>query len=255
MTKAKKTILGVFSHPDDESMGPGGTLAKYAAAGHRVVFITATDGGAGRLYEERPDDNTELRRWRRHETQDAADSLGVEFGGFLGWEDGTLDNVNILDIEVAIAKAIRRERPDVLMTFHGSGISYHPDHRVMSLALNGAFFGAGREGYYMDDELNELLPHQAAKLYQYTALSAWVEAEKWPRVIYASPDHEVSTLIDTADFAERRWQAIEAHATQANGPPFKLLYDAGVFAREGFVRIFPYWAAGDAVESDLLANL
>ena len=42
----KRTILGIFAHPDDESMGPGATLAKYAAAGHRVAFTTATDGGA-----------------------------------------------------------------------------------------------------------------------------------------------------------------------------------------------------------------
>ena len=34
----------VFAHPDDESMGPGATFAKYAAAGHRVAFLTATDG-------------------------------------------------------------------------------------------------------------------------------------------------------------------------------------------------------------------
>ena len=58
MNRTPKTILGVFAHPDDESMWPGGTLAKYAAAGHKVKFIAATDGGAGRLYQERPADNT-----------------------------------------------------------------------------------------------------------------------------------------------------------------------------------------------------
>ena len=52
----KRTILGVFAHPDDESMGPGATLARYAAAGHRVAVVIATDGGAGRLHAERPSD-------------------------------------------------------------------------------------------------------------------------------------------------------------------------------------------------------
>ena len=64
----KKAILGVFAHPDDESMGPGGAFAKYAAAGHRVAFVTATDGGAGRLYDTRPEDNSKLRNLRRAET-------------------------------------------------------------------------------------------------------------------------------------------------------------------------------------------
>ena len=95
----RKTILGVFAHPDDESMGPGGTFARYAAEGHRVAFVTATDGGAGRLYEERPADNAELRRLRRAETVAAAAVLGAEFLGFLGWEDRRLEHMNVLEIE------------------------------------------------------------------------------------------------------------------------------------------------------------
>ena len=98
-TVTRRTILGVFAHPDDESMGPGAALAKYAALGHRVVFVTATDGGAGRLHEERPDDSAELRRRRRDETLAAAAILGVEFGGFLGWEDGRLREMDPLVVE------------------------------------------------------------------------------------------------------------------------------------------------------------
>ena len=45
LTFQDKTILGVFAHPDDESMGPGATFAKYATEGHRVAFLTVTDGG------------------------------------------------------------------------------------------------------------------------------------------------------------------------------------------------------------------
>ncbi|MGH2569738.1 MAG: PIG-L deacetylase family protein, partial [bacterium] len=86
----RRTILGVFAHPDDESMGPGATFAKYAAAGHRVAFVTVTDGGAGRHFEERPSDDAgrrALEEVRRGETIAAAKVLGAEPLRFLGWPD------------------------------------------------------------------------------------------------------------------------------------------------------------------------
>ncbi|MFQ5511839.1 MAG: PIG-L deacetylase family protein [Candidatus Krumholzibacteriia bacterium] len=254
MPANKKTILGVFAHPDDESMGPGGTLARYAAAGHRVGFALATDGGAGRLYKERPEDNTELRRLRRAETAAAAKILGIEFLGFFGWHDGDLENINVLEVEKKIAHLIRREKPDVVVTFHGSGISYHADHRVIALALAGAFLGCARERWYADAELGALPPHRTSKLYHYTAMEA-IRRANWPRDIYYSPDDEVTTIIDTRDTADTKWRAIQAHDTQRDGPPFKELYDAGVFEKEAFVRVFPSWPPGAARETDLLAGL
>ena len=251
----KRTILGVFAHPDDESMGPGATFAKYAAEGHRVAFVSATDGGAGRLYEERPADKSELRRLRRQETIAAAGVLGIEFLGFLGWHDRDLENMSVLDIEIAIAKVIRREKPDVLVTFHGSGISYHPDHRVLAMALNAAFLGAARAGWYRDADVETLPPHRASKLYQFTILKCLVERVDWRREAYASPNDELTTLIDTREWADTKWRAIQAHDTQRDGPPFAQAYHAGIFEKEGFVRIFPSWRPGDPQETDLLEGL
>ena len=255
MTVSKRIILGVFAHPDDESMGPGGTFAKYAAAGHRVAFVTATDGGAGRLFAERPHDNAGLREARRRETTEAAKILGLDFLGFLGWEDGKLESSNILDIEIEIAKTIRREKPDVIVTFHGSGISHHADHRIIALAVQGAFLGAGRAGWYAASDLETLPPHAPAKLYHYTLSLSLIASVEWPRKVYASPDDEITTVIDTRDTARVRWRAIQAHRTQQNGPPFKLLYDAGAFNEEYFVRVFPSWRRGEAREIDLLEGL
>ncbi len=255
MNRTPKTILGVFAHPDDESMGPGGTLARYAAAGHKVKFISATDGGAGRLYQERPSDNTSLRESRRQETVDAAGILGIECLGFMGWEDGKLSELDILDVEVKIAELIRKEKPDVLITFHASGISYHADHRVIALALMGAFYGAGRRGWYMDPVVESLPPHTPSKLYSFTLVRSQIERVEWPRVIYASPEDEITTVIDTSGTADVKWRAIQAHKTQQNGPPFETLYDAGVFDEESFVRIFPTPCPGDSVEEDLLSGL
>ena len=255
----RRTILGIFAHPDDESMGPGGTLAKYAAAGHRVAVLTATEGGAGRLYRERPTDDAgraELRRVRREETIRAARILGVEHLGFLGWEDGEVRRRDVLEGEELLAGFIRREKPDVLITFHGSGISHHPDHRWITLAVDGAFRGAGHAGWYGEGEVEDLEPHRPRRLYHYT-VPASMPRESWPRRIFLSPDHEITTRIDTTDFADLRWEAIRAHASQQYGPPFRVLYEGGVFASETFVRVDP--GAPDPsrgeTETDLLAGL
>jgi len=255
MVFRKRTILGIFAHPDDESMGPGATLAKYAAAGHRVAFITATDGGAGRLYDERPEDNTELRALRREETERAAEIIGAEFLGFLGWHDGDLENLNVLDVEETIAQILRREKPDVVITFHSSGISYHPDHRVISTALHSAIFGAAHQGWYKESEVESLPPHSVSKAYQYTIPKSILEIVDWPRAVYASPDEEITTVIDTRETAETKWNAIAAHDTQSGGPPFKLFYEKGGFEKEVFVRVFPTWDPASACEIDLLEGL
>lgn len=248
-----KTILGIFAHPDDESMGPGGTLATYAARGHRVAFITVTDGGAGRLFDVRPDEDTELRRLRRAETAKSAEILGIESLGFIGWRDGELRRTDILEIEERFAGIIREQRPDVVMTFHGSGISYHPDHRVVTLAVSGAFRGAARRGWYRSEALRDLAPHAASKLYH--AVVSNLRHVDWPREIYLAPKDEVTTIIDTREMARTRWLAIAAHASQQGGPPFERLYRAGAFDEEMFVRIIPSARAGECIETDLLDGL
>ena len=254
----RRTILGVFAHPDDESMGPGGTLAKYAAAGHRVAFVTATDGDAGRLFEQRPKDDAgrrELGRIRRAETLAAAQVLGIEHLGFLGWADRGLAQRDVLEVEGTVATFLRRERPDVVLTFHGSGISYHSDHRVLTLAVMGAFLGAGRAGWYEDGDAATLEPHAPSKLYVYSAVDRAIRRDRWPRRVYLSPDDEITTLIDTSAWADTRWAAICAHASQQNGPPFRTLYEDGAFAEECFVRLLPSPRPGEPRETDLLAGL
>ncbi len=251
----QKTILGIFAHPDDESMGPGGTLSKYASLGHRVACVTATDGGAGRLFEERPADNGELKAIRRRETTAAAEVLGIESLGFLGWEDGRLAEMDILAITETFATIIRRVKPDVVMTFHGAGISRHPDHRIVTMALTDAFIGSGLVGYFGEGKVEMLPPHTPSKLYHMTVDDARLREVDWPREVYASTHDEITTIIDTTAFADTKWAAIEAHASQQAGPPFRELYDAGIFNQEFFVRVLPSFEDGDGREDDLLAGL
>lgn len=253
----RRTLLGIFAHPDDESMGPGGTLAKYAAAGHRVAVVTATEGGAGRLFRERPSEEAglaRLRQTRREETIRAARILGVEHLGFLGWEDGRVREQDVLKAEETFARIIRAEKPDVVMTFHGAGISRHGDHRLITLAIGGAFHGAARSGWYEAADVEELAPHRTARLYHYTVSESFART-KWPRDVYVSPEDEITTRIDTTDFADLKWEAIQAHASQQFGPPFRMLYESGVFRSEAFVRIHPAFGPEADPETDLLDGL
>jgi N-acetyl-1-D-myo-inositol-2-amino-2-deoxy-alpha-D-glucopyranoside deacetylase/mycothiol S-conjugate amidase len=250
--------LGVFAHPDDESMGPGATFAKYAAAGHRVAFVTATDGGAGRLGPERPETEegrATLRATRRAETVAAARILGADFLGFLDYDDGTLAARNVLEIEETIVSILRRERPDVVVTFHGSGISYHPDHRVITLATMGAVLGSGRELWYRTEALQNLRPHTVSKLYTFVPSSEAAYWRDWPREIYAAAAAEITTVVDTKATAAVKWAAIEAHASQQYGPPFRKLWEAGAFAEEYFVRVFPGADPSTPPETDLFEGL
>lgn len=252
----RRTILGIFAHPDDESMGPGGTLAKCAAGGHRVVVLTATEGGAGRLYRDRPGSavaREELKRVRREETLRATRVLGIEHLGFLGWEDGGIRKRDALEVEEMFAAWIRREKPDVVLTFHGSGISRHPDHRIITMAVDAAFHGAARGSWYQNQEVESLEPHRAARLYHYTVTESLARL-KWPRPVYVSPEDEITTRIDTTDFADLKWEAIQAHASQQYGPPFRTLYEEGVFRSEAFVRRYPGAVPGAETETDLLGD-
>src|SRR5262245_3250021 len=77
-TLAGRTVLAIFAHPDDESLACGGTLARLADAGARVVLICASSGGRGSISDPTlvPDDN--LGRVRTNELLEAATILGIK---------------------------------------------------------------------------------------------------------------------------------------------------------------------------------
>ncbi|HKW95111.1 MAG TPA: PIG-L family deacetylase [Methylomirabilota bacterium] len=152
----ERTLMFVGAHPDDESFGPGGTLAKYAAAGVRVVYVCATRGEAGEseLHEASAAGSLGARRWE--ELQRAAAVLGLAEVIYLGYRDsgmaGALDNQHpraliaapIERVAQDVVAAIRKVRPHVVMTFDSIGGYHHPDHIAIHRATVRAFHQAGR---------------------------------------------------------------------------------------------------------------
>jgi LmbE family N-acetylglucosaminyl deacetylase len=215
-------LMAVLAHPDDESLGVGGTLARYAAEGVETFLVTATPGDRGRFFDNgnRPSDE-EVGRVRAGELQRAAAVLGVRGVELLGYHDGQLDQVDPGEIVPRIAAAIRRHRPQVVMTFGPDGAYGHPDHIAISqftcaaipLAADGA---APLDGsphrvsklYYMG------LPQELWDIYQaaFRKLVSTVDGQE--RHATPWPDWALTTLVDARAHWQTVWQAVRCHETQ-----------------------------------------
>ena len=129
----------VFAHPDDESLGTGGTLAKYAAEGVETYLLTATRGERGRFGDngERPGPEV-VGATREAELRAAARELGIREVTLLGFPDGALDSVDPVQAQEAIASHLRRIKPQVVITFGPEGAYGHPDHIAISQLTTAA---------------------------------------------------------------------------------------------------------------------
>ena len=122
-------LMAVLAHPDDESLGTGGSLAKYGSEGVETYVVAATRGERGRYHDGTEDPGPEtMGRIREQELLDAADVLGVEEVSFLDYMDGALDQVDPKEPIGKIVQHLRRVRPQVVLTFDQAGAYGHADH-------------------------------------------------------------------------------------------------------------------------------
>ena len=148
-----RRLLGVFAHPDDESFGPGGTLAVHALDGVDVHIATMTDGAAGTPAAGFPAGD-DLARVRREELAAAARTLGATLhhfsyrdSGFIGDERNQMPDAFINVDEAGpladLVVLIRDIRPDVVLTHDENGGYHHPDHVRCHVLTRRAFEAAG----------------------------------------------------------------------------------------------------------------
>jgi LmbE family N-acetylglucosaminyl deacetylase len=120
-------LLAVFAHPDDESMGLGGTLAKYAAEGVETYLVCASRGEKGWSGPEEQNPGPErLGQTRTPELEHAVKELGMRELYFLNYIDGHVDKVNHDEAIGKIVTHIRRIQPQVIVTFPPDGNYGHP---------------------------------------------------------------------------------------------------------------------------------
>jgi LmbE family N-acetylglucosaminyl deacetylase len=75
--RQRPRLLGIFAHPDDETLCAGGTLAKYASAGAEVRSVSLTKGGAGQIRDASVATRATLTAIREKELHSAGQALGL----------------------------------------------------------------------------------------------------------------------------------------------------------------------------------
>ncbi len=197
MTLKQPLLLIILAHPDDESFSMGGTIARYAAEGIKVVLVCATLGEAG-IPEVSP---LQAGKIRSAELCCAARKLGIREIRFLGYRDGTLTDVDTGELTAKLVSLIQEYQPQAVITFGPDGISGHPDHMTISSRVTQAFDRAGLSNAV---RLFYLAPSEA------TRQSCGV-----------APSQEMAggpvASIDITDYRLPKIHAIQCHASQ-NSP-------------------------------------
>ena len=269
----ERSLLLVHAHPDDESIGTGATMAKYAAEGARVTLVTCTLGELGEIIPPDlrhlfPD---ELGQHRIVELDRACAALGVADHRFLGGEGwyrdsgmmGLPDNddprcfwqANVEEAADTLAKIIDEVAASAIVTYDANGYYGHPDHI---------------QAHRVTRRAHELTG-QGAKLYA-TAMpvSVLAQAVQLPEdswfvkntdLSVAVPDDQVTTEIDATGYLDAKRAAMRAHETQitVDGDYFALSNELGarILGREYYIQLAGPRAARDPegrYERDLFAR-
>ena len=202
-----------MAHPDDETFGPGGTIARYAKEGAAVHIAVATRGESGMLGDPPVTDREHLGETRARELLAAAEVLGVEKVHFLGFLDGELPNVPREQLIERAVGVVRRVRPHVLAGFGPEGVSRHPDHKVMCEVALSAFDRAGDATWYPGFPADAPSAWAPFKLYQFEIAEEIFAG--WDAPLSGVPGSRLTAVIDTSAYVETKIRAFYCHRTQA----------------------------------------
>jgi N-acetyl-1-D-myo-inositol-2-amino-2-deoxy-alpha-D-glucopyranoside deacetylase len=289
---ADRRLLLVHAHPDDETIGTGATMAKYAAAGIQVTLVTCTLGEEGEILVPElehlaADRDDALGPERVGELAAAMAALGVRDHRFLGgpgrWRDSgmmglpTNDNPGCfwqadMDEAVGALVAVMREvRPQVVISYNDIGGYGHPDH-IQAHRVTVAAVAASADPSRYPQAGAAWAP---AKRYEtaipvsvlragYDALKALGENAPFgvvdpDELTFGTPDDDVTTAIDARDQLPAKLAAMRAHRTQiaVDGPFFALSNNIGqgAFGIEYYRLAGGVRLPGDGRETDLFQNL
>lgn len=246
------TLVSFQAHPDDESIGAGGTLAKAAAAGHRTVLVFATRGEHGEVDEGFLEPGETLGERRTRESLRSAEILGVQRVEFLGYTDsgmaGTPQNEHpgsfwtapVDEAAEQLAAILREEQADIVTIYDSDGGYGHPDHiQVHRVGLRAAeLAGTPRvfEGTMNRDHLRRVIEAAVA--------AGQIPPGDVPEVAedstFGRPESVITTTVDVRDHLDTKRASMAAHASQISENSFFLAMApeafAASFGQEWFIR-------------------
>ncbi len=122
-------IAAIVAHPDDEVLGCGGTLARFASQGRKSHVLIMGDGESARWNEPNPRPVKQLIEERRASAREACKVLGCTSVNFLDLPDNRFDTVELLKVVKHIEAFIAHHQPSTVFTHHGGDVNI--DHRVV----------------------------------------------------------------------------------------------------------------------------
>src|SRR5689334_17510302 len=204
----RPTLMTIHAHPDDETIGTGGTMAKTVAGGRRLILITCTRGELGEIVVPEMDTDDNHRRLgeiRAGELERAMGRLGVTEWENLGYRDsgmmGTDGNHDPrsfwqADLDEAAGRLtwlIRTYQPDVVTTYNEFGGYGHPDHiRVHDVSVR-AFDRAGDTAWHPE----QLTPESGGTgpSAEEGGLEPWAPRKLYESVIPASAREALASMM------------------------------------------------------------
>ncbi len=224
-----RTIVAFHAHPDDEALLSAGTLARAAAAGHRVVLVLATSGEAG-LVGESVLGGDDLGPRREREARASADALGVARLVLLGygdsghedrpaggWPAGSFCATPVADAAARLGAVLAEEGADVLVADDARGGYGHPDHLQVHRVATAAAASRGipllqatidREFLAGGIELARGMGLEVPEGFVPPDVTHWY-----------TPHDEVTHTVDASTVLAAKRASMAAHATQATGAP------------------------------------
>lgn len=254
------TVVFLHAHPDDEALATGGTMARMADDGHRVVLVVATRGEEGEPVPGVLADGEDLADRRTAEVHAAAGILGVHRVDFLGYRDSGMadDPANHhpdcfwrADVVLAAERLedlLVDEEPDLLVVYDPFGGYGHPDHiQVHRVGRRWASDVGGVRVRWvtMNRDAIQVSIDRAADDLAAGGVE-WADAEmlevrrqRTQTASFGMPDDEITHAVDVSTVIGRKREAIRAHASQVATDSFFLAMPdeafAATFGTEWFV--------------------
>ena len=249
------TLVSFHAHPDDEAIQTGGSLARAADDGHRVVLVFATRGEHGEVDDGFLDDGETLSERRVKETRAAADILGVARVEFLGYRDsgmaGTPENdlpgsfwrADVDEAADRVAAILREEQADVLTVYDDHGGYDHPDHiqvhrvgvRASELAAVARVYEATMNRDHIRRLVLEMREHARA-----AGTDLPDDMGDPDALTLGVTEDRITTTVDVSAFIDTKRAALAAHRSQVDETSFFLAMAPEhfrlAFGQEWFIR-------------------